>query len=216
MAGTTTSPATITVDRIRDIQARLGVALLESKLPDGPVQQVITLHGDDLLEEMIAPLRRRVEAMLAPAESPLDFIIRVDRSVRPAYPDGVKDVLRPELECTGPAEYDLQTQVEEWLHDGQKDGRVTGQAIYDRLEASNELTLHLGLADLLAIQQKGIAVFRTLFAGKVVFGWKSVVRNRRGYVGVPCLYGDGGEVILYWDWLGSGWSLGSPALRFRK
>ena len=84
-------------------------------------------------------------------ESPLDFTVRVDRSVRPTYPDWMKKVMHSELESTGPAEYNLKTEVKEWLHDDQKTGVIRGQVIYDHLKASNELAGQLGLADLLAI-----------------------------------------------------------------
>ena len=33
--------------------------------------------------------------------------IRVNRAIRPTYPDWVKEVLHPELENSGPAEYDV-------------------------------------------------------------------------------------------------------------
>lgn len=151
-------------------------------------------------------------------ELTLDFTIRVDRSVRLAYPDWVGKVMHPDLECTGPAEYNLETAVEEWRHENQKTGVVRGQVIYDHLKAGNELANQLGLVDLLAIQAKGIKVFRALYKGKAVFGWKSVARRRgiRGGLGAPYLCGSDGRVVLYWVWLGSVWSSFSPALRFRK
>ncbi|MEK9171661.1 MAG: hypothetical protein AAB782_00275 [Patescibacteria group bacterium] len=158
------------------------------------------------------------EVVVPVPEPPLDFTIRVNRSVKPAYPDWVKEVMHPELECTGPANYNLQTAVEEWLHDDQQDGSVQGGVIYTHLKKDNALADCLGLADLLAIQTKGIAVFRKLFGDKAVFGWKSVVQDRDidGYLCVPCLCGDGGGVVLSWRWLGSAWGSGGPALRFRK
>lgn len=173
--------------------------------------------GDFLLViEGRAEIRPIIVEPAVDPELSLDFIIRVDRSVRPAYPDGVKQVLHPELEGTGLAKYDLQTEVEEWLYDDQKNGSVTGRVIYDHLKASGELAAHLGLADLMAIQQKGVAVFRKLSAGKAVFGWKSVVRDRRGGLCVPFLCEHGDEVVLLWGWLDGVWGSGSPALRFRK
>jgi hypothetical protein len=46
-----------------------------------------------------------------PPEPVLDFIIRVDHSVKLTYPDWMKKdgVMHPEFEATGPAEYDLRT-----------------------------------------------------------------------------------------------------------
>lgn len=158
-----------------------------------------------------------------PAEPPpLDTIIRIDRLARPAYPDWVDLawINSPEfiaLEQAGPADYDLATDVEQWLHDGQKEGGwVRGEAIRDYLVANKLLEKQFGLADGLAIQAKGIAVFRKFFSGKIVFLWRSVVRVRDGDWHVPYLCEGGGQVCLSWRWLGGGWSGGSPGLRFAK
>lgn len=151
-----------------------------------------------------------------PAPEPvLDFIVRVDRSVKPSYPDWMKKVMHPELELAGPAEYDLNT-VSQWLHDDQKNGSVQGNTIYKHLQKGDALATCLNLQDGLAIQQKGIAVFRKLFAGKAVFLWGSVVRDRSGGLFVPCLYGGGGGVVVSWSWLGDSWYSSNPALRFGK
>jgi len=143
----------------------------------------------------------------------------VDRSVKPTYPNWMKKVMHPELEGTGPAEYNLETQVEEWLHDDQKSEVIHGQVIYDYLKKRDMLADQLGLADLLAIQAKGIKVFRNLFKSfksKAVFGWRSVVEVRNGHLDVPCLYEDGDWVVLSWRWLDNGWDSRRPALRFGK
>jgi hypothetical protein len=149
-------------------------------------------------------------------ESPLDFIVRVDRSVKPTYPDWFKKLEHPELECSGPAEYNLQTGVQEWLHDDQKNGVVVGNTIYTRLKDTNALASCLNLQDGLAIQAKGIAVFRKLFGGKAVFLWGSVVRYRDGDLLVPYLYERGDKVVVDWFWLDLNFSSSNPALRFGK
>jgi hypothetical protein len=142
-----------------------------------------------------------------------EIIICVDRSIRPAYPDWVKDVLHPELEKTGPAEYGL-AQVEQWLHDLQKNGgSCTGQNVFDHLTSSNLLDSHLGLADALAIQKLGIKTFRKFFKGKVVYFWRSVVRSCDGHLDVPALRESGGKVVLRWPWLDGYWDGYEPALR---
>ena len=150
-------------------------------------------------------------------EAPMDFSVYVDRSVSPIYPDWVKKVMHPELERMGPAEYDLSL-VKLWLHPDQLNGVVNGNAIYKHLKQNVALADCLGLADLRAIQAKGIAVFRKLFAGKVVFGWKSVVQDRdvSGNLSVPYLYEDGDKVVLHWNWLDGGWRSNGPAVRFGK
>jgi hypothetical protein len=149
------------------------------------------------------------------SEPVLDFLVQVDRLVKPSYPDWMKKVMHPELECSGPAEYDLST-VEQWLHDDQKRGSVVGNTIYKHLQKGDNLATCLNLQDGLAIQQKGIAVFRKLFAGKAVFLWGSVVQDRDGDLRVPYLYEDGGKVVVYWYWLDDYFYSDYPALRFGK
>jgi len=163
-------------------------------------------HPDDLDQK----------AKPAPAPEPeakLDPIIRVDRSIRPSYPDWVKEVMHPELETVGPAEYDI-TKLEQWLHDGQKGGKwIEGNKIYAHLKKTDTLKTCLGLRDLEEIQKKGIAYFRKHFAGKAVFAWASVVRGRHGNLSVPYLYESGGLVVLGWRWLVIDWFSSYPALR---
>jgi len=149
-------------------------------------------------------------------EPVLDFIVRVDRSVKPSYPNWMKKLMHPELELAGPAEYNLQDGVEQWLHDDQKRGYVVGNTIYKHLQKGDGLANCLNLQDGLAIQQKGIAVFRKLFAGKAVFLWGSVVQRRDGFLHVPYLYDIGGKVGLYWNSLDYNWYSDNPALRFSK
>jgi len=174
------------------------------------------VEGSKLLlsdELVVVPKAPRASELL------LDFTVRVDRSfvVLPSWAD--PSWLTQEfmgLQTTGPAEYNLRDDVEQWLHPDQP-SVVRGDAIYKALKHDNALTDQLGPADLLAIQAKGIAVFRKLFAGKAVFGWKSVVRSRvNRSLYVPYLYESGDKVVLDWFWLGNGWFSCDPALRFRK
>ena len=145
-------------------------------------------------------------------EQVIDSIIRVNRSIRPSYPDWMKEVIHPELEAVGPSEYD-GAKLEQWLHDGQKDGKwIEGNKIYAHLKKTDTLKTCLGLRDLEEIQKKGIANFRKHFAGKAVFGWASVVRNRLGSLRVPYLFERGGKVVLYWHWLDDSWGRSHPAL----
>ena len=150
-----------------------------------------------------------------PPEPALDFIVRVDRSVKPSYPDWMKKLMHPELELSGPAEYDL-SKVDQWLHNDQKRGSVVGNTIYKPLQEGDNLATCLNLQDGLAIQQKDIAVFRKLFAGKAVFLWGSVAQSRDGRLRVPYLIKDGGEVVVRWYWLDRSWDSNDPALRFSK
>ena len=148
------------------------------------------------------------QSILTPAST-----VRIDRSVRPIYPDWVEKVLHPELEKTGPAEFDV-SKLKLWLHKDQKGGKwLKGQKIYEHLKDNDMLESCLGLADLIAIQAKGITFFRQHFADKAVFGWKSVVRLRDGSLSAPYLCYVGGKVVLHWFWLGYDWSGSGPALR---
>ncbi len=147
-------------------------------------------------------------------EPVLDTLIRVDRSIRPVYPDWMKTVMHPELESTGLVEYDLGT-INPWLHDGQKNGRyMEGNKLYEYLKEQKMLESCLSLRDGEEIQKKGLAVFRKFFQGKAVFLWKSVVRRRGGSLNVPYLYEDDDGVVVGWRWLGSSWDGNDPALRF--
>ncbi|MEI8249076.1 MAG: hypothetical protein WCG07_01095 [Candidatus Taylorbacteria bacterium] len=185
---------------------------------DGTTSDLDWLSTGDNLKSVSLLARGEAELVLKtkPAPEPeqvIDSIIRVNRSIRPSYPDWMEEVMHPELETIGPAEYD-GTKLEQWLHDGQKDGKwIEGNKIYAHLKKTDMLKTCLGLRDLEEIQKKGIAYFRKHFAGKAVFGWASVVRHRRGNLRVPYLCEGGDEVILDWDWLGSYWHSLHPALR---
>ena len=169
-----------------------------------------------LSAELAKTFSKIPELASLPHEPVLDFLVRVDRSVKPSYPDWMKKLEHPELECSGPAEYDLQTGVYEWFHDNQKTGVVSGNTIHKKIQRDNTLGSCLNLQDGLAIQAKGIAVFRKLFAGKAVFLWGSVVQFRDGRLNVPflCEHGDG--VVVFWSWLGYNFGSDVPALRFCK
>lgn len=150
---------------------------------------------------------------------PLDFTVRLDRFVvLPSWAD--PNWLTQEfmnLQTTGLAEYNLQSGVEQLLHDDQKTGVVSGNIIYRCLKNDDALANQLGLADLLAIQKMGVGVFRALFKSKAVFGWKSVVRKCGSHkLYVPYLYEHGDIVVLCWCWLDNDWNSYHPALRFRK
>ncbi len=141
-------------------------------------------------------------------------IIRVDRTIKPSYPDWVKEVLHPDLEAQGPAEYSAES-IDQWFLEAQKTGIVTGNQIYAKLQENDNQLLKtcLGLRDLEEIQKKGIAFFRKYFKGKAVFGWSSVVRDRDGSLYVPSLCEDGDQVSLRWYWVDDAWDSSDPALR---
>lgn len=195
------------------LMADFGDALIESGARIEDIHRLT--HGGsearEILEGFTGVLRGTHRFNLA-----LDFTVRVDRKVVPRFPIWTDMVMHPELQCTGPAEFDLQRDVEQWLHDDQETSVVSGYTIYERLKKDDTLADQLGLADLLAIQKMGNGVFRALFKGKAVFGWKNVVRSSNDYLPhVPCLYKFGNEVGLDWRRLDIHFNSNNPALRFR-
>lgn len=153
-------------------------------------------------------------------EAPCDTIIRVDRSIRPTYPELMDKLMNPELESMGPNEYDL-AMVTPWLHPKQEHcGVTTGQVIFDYLRNHDMLKWCLGLQDALEIKKLGVAVFQRVFGNEVVCFWKSVVRMRSsdGHLFVPllCVHSHGvvrggcyvhflPSMLLEWICLGDSW-----------
>ena len=87
-------------------------------------------ENEDKLQKVLAVIREG-QPVVIPVQTPVDSIIRPNRTVTQDFPDWVDKVLHPELQKTGPAEYDAAS-VEQWLHDGQKNGRwIKGEKIYD-------------------------------------------------------------------------------------
>jgi len=134
-------------------------------------------------------LRFVVAKRAATKPSPeLDFTIRVDRPVKPNYPDwGEMRLVHPELELAGPHEYNLQTEVGILHLDESKRRSVSGKEIYKYISDKGVLTSCLNLQDGVAIQKKGDVMFRSLYANRVIPLWASVIENHDGDWFVPCL-----------------------------
>jgi hypothetical protein len=144
----------------------------------------------------------------------IDPVIQVDRSIKPTYPDWVGKVMDVELESTGPAEYDLDTDVIVWPHDQQESDEPTGQTIYNYLKKSGLLVSCLSLRDAEEIQKKGVDVFRELFGSDTLYFWKSVVKQRNSQaLWVPGL-SLADEVILDWRKIDDKWHVDDLAARF--
>ncbi len=139
-----------------------------------------------------------------------DGLISINRTTPLPHPEWVKEALYDE--SVGPAKID-PSKAEQWLHETQKTGVVTGVTIHDYLVEHNMIAGCYGLRELLAIQAKDIAYFRKHWKGKAVFGWKGTVRLRDGGLRVPYLCVGGGEVVLDWGGLGRDWNANRPALR---
>lgn len=148
-----------------------------------------------------------------------DTLIHVNRSVSPTYPksDLGLEILYPELEALGPAEYDL-ADVELWLHDDQKDVEhdswVIGTKIYEHLRNTDSLKACLGCHDATEIQKKGRDVFQRVFGNKTLYFWKSVAKNRVQGYNVLALGVNGGELKLTWRWIDHDMHNWDPAARF--
>jgi len=186
-------------------QERLGVLL-------DTINKVSGADGELWRTRFAEVLREGVKPATLVSEAPLDTLIRVDRSIRPVYPDWVRTVMHPELEPTGPVEYDLGT-VDLWLHYRQKNGpSLAGYKPYEYLKKKKLLEVCLSLRDGEEIQKKGIAVFRKFFQGKTVPLWKSIVQARSGGLRVPYLCEHDGMVVMRWDWPENYWIGFRPAL----
>ncbi|MCX6735616.1 MAG: hypothetical protein NTZ13_00860 [Candidatus Parcubacteria bacterium] len=146
--------------------------------------------------------------------TPISSIIYVDCTIPANYPKWVGEVLYPDLESTVPTEF-YADKLLQWLHDGQKNGYVTGNTIHKFLKDYGMIKNCLGLRDLEEIQKKGITFFRKYFKSKYVFGWKSVVRDLNGCFYTPSLFEsfESDDIVeLNWSWLGCGWNSNDPAL----
>lgn len=186
----------------------------------GATSDVQWLSTGSNFENVILLARDRAKLVLFEEVEPptIDSVVRVDRSVWPVYPDFLDQeyISTPEfiaLEKCGPNKFDVG-KCRLWLHPKQKKGVVVGTIINDYLKAKGMLPSCAGFSDLLAIRAKGVKFFRQYFAGKVVYGWRSVVPYCDGDLCVPVLVEGGGGVVLDWSWLGGDCGAASPALRF--
>ena len=189
---------------------------------DGVTSDVQWLRTGSNFENVILLARGQAQLVKNDTSQPIvvDPIVRIDRSVRPVYPDFLNQecVNKSEfiaLERLGPPEFDVG-KLRKWLHPKQKRGIIKGTVIHNFLVKEEMLPSCLGFTDLLGIQGKGVEFFGQHFNGQGVFGWRSVVPNRRGALHVPFLVLDDGEVVLYWDWLVHDWDANDPALRFAR
>lgn len=187
---------------------------IQLQFPRGVIPSEVLTFWDNCPANILrAKLLESFGTIPVSAEEKIDTIIRVDRTVPPTYESWVKEVKHKDLELVGPAEYNIN-KVEQYLLPKQEKGIVTGNDIYKHMTDNGMLKNQLGLADLLAIQVKGITFFRKYFAGKAVFGWKSVVLNVYVNLLVPYLVEHGGQVVLYWYWIDYNFNSYNPALQF--
>ncbi|MDO8566869.1 MAG: hypothetical protein Q7R58_01810 [bacterium] len=145
----------------------------------------------------------------------LDTVVRIPCIARPAYPSGIVErVMHPDLQNTGPAEYNLRTDVRQWSYDGPKDSVVTGRSVYDYLDTRDEISNCLGLLDSVEINGKGAPVFSEVFGDNVIFFLRSTIQHSNGNLCAPFLSKRGNEMKTGWYWLGGLWLKNYRVLRF--
>ena len=205
-----------------DKQTRKFCSAVIEALPSVPEAEMQQWIGNPRgLQKALGSIFCPQEAPPAPKESPLDTIIRVDRSARLVYPRFAK-LVHPELERVGPAEYDL-SRIELYLTKTQRDSDYPfypAVQIYNHLKGAVRMRSCLGLHDAMGIRDKGTPVFQKLFLAEAIGGivcWRSVVR-RFGIYGVPVVRYDSTKVTLivewWWCWYGISWDHAFPAGRF--
>lgn len=99
-------------------------------------------------------------------------IIHVDRAAPPTYPDWPHKIMYPELQDTGPADFDVG-KLDPWW----PERPVKGDIFYDRLRAAGTLGSFLNVQDLSAIQARGLDFFREHWKNKLLVAWKSVIQS---------------------------------------
>jgi hypothetical protein len=114
-------------------------------------------------------------------------IIAVDRSVKPNYMITVEELMSPDLENTGPAEYEL-AKIRLWRHEGQTGTRsIRGTEVYEQLQKDGLLQHCLGFRDAEEIKiALGVKAFEEQFRWNYLMLWRSVVRSHKGLL-VPRL-----------------------------
>ncbi len=204
---------TMTTSEMTDGQIERAVEIFRAQLRKHkgtlPSDAVQTVFGQaELGPEWLAVLRNRVAALRG-------TIVTVDRSIRPTYPYWVECVMDPDLESTGPNEYDLAKEVSLWLHANQKDHTTLGPVVYEYLKENDMLKSCLGFSDALAIKNLGVVVFRKVFCDKDAYFWKSVVRRRdSGGLFVPYLCVRTGILGLFWHRFDLDGFVDDPAVHF--
>jgi hypothetical protein len=137
---------------------------------------------------------------LATVNVPLNFTVRVDRSIQPTFPNNLTTALDPELDCSGPAEFDLSEVV---ARQPRRDGtREKIRRVYERIKFAGRLVEYLNLADLVVVRDVYHREFCRLSPDERLYGWKSGRRGEFGRPHVPYIYKrPSGIVVLEWAWM---------------
>lgn len=135
-----------------------------------------------------------------------DSIVYVDRSKKPTYPNFVKRLMHPEMECKGPDKINLDFgDKKPWFEDDvikiKRKLVILGQENYGRLNEEVETIVSaISLQEGLAIQERGIVMFRKFFGGKYLLLSSSLALHRDGSFIAPFLF-------IHDDTVNMGWCL---------
>ncbi len=166
-----------------------------------------------------APVKKSKIKEAAPQEEKIDSVLHVDRTVAPPHPEWMKAPLHPDLELTGPAEYDLKSNIAISFLPGQGDDKFTGLDAYEHLKSNNLLDGCLGLADGLALRERGIKAYTKFFEAKessVVALWKAVFTDDDGKLCVPLAMPVLNKVAITKGDLSVLWTKYRPLVQFKS
>jgi len=123
----------------------------------------------------------------------------------PAYPVWVTGAVHPRMTMPGPADFD-PARLKLWRPPRGKPRHIrTGDWVYRQLKRAELLERCLGLRELVEIKQHGVRHYRKHFGSRTVFAWRSVVRDRLGFLYVPYLFEFGDGVEVHWFLLEFAW-----------
>ena len=163
--------------------------------------KIITAKGNSVAKKVIDLLKNELVVINNQkptiSEIQLDFKIQVDRSVKPSYPHWRSEIIHKDFESLGLSKYDLRS-LYPWRAEYQRNNVVVAMYVYEQLCVLDLIKYSIGLSDLLAIQSKGIKVFRNLYKGKTILGWKSVIANVKGILSAPFLFEHDNKLVLEW------------------
>ena len=132
---------------------------------------------------------------------PSETKVRVEPAGDPPYPVWVTAAVHPKLTRRGHTRFD-PSKLRLWRLPHSKRRQLrTGEWVYRQIRRNDLLERCLGLRDLLQIKRHGIRYYRRHFGKRPVFGWKSVVRDRLGFLYVPYLFEFGDGVEIHWYFL---------------
>ena len=135
-------------------------------------------------------------------ESSNKNLIFINRTTLPEHPTWLKDFDYPQLQLTGPAEFDVR-KLRRWSYEKVL-GKPDGNKLYQCLKDSDMIKNCLSLQDLEGIQKSESPFFRKLLKQGSFFAWKSVALNHDDYRHVPCLHPHMDDVR--WYYLGDKWN----------